>query len=246
MKIIITKDYEELSLRAFEVIKEVVANKPDAVLGLATGSTPLGLYANMIKDHRTAGTSYRGVRAVNLDEYAGLPPTNDQSYRYFMKHNLFDGIDIDPANTFIEDGLAADVQKECDRYDAILASLPRDVQVLGIGANGHIAFNEPGTPFDLTTHVVELTQNTIQMNSRFFASEADVPRKAFTMGPKSIMDAKRILILAVGSNKAEAVRGMVEGEVTEDLPASILQRHPDCILIADEQAASLLGKGGNK
>lgn len=240
MKIIITKDYEELSLRAFEIVKETVDRNPAAVLGLATGSTPLGLYANMIKDHRTAGTSYRRVRAVNLDEYAGLPPTNDQSYRYFMKHNLFDGIDIDPANTFIENGLAEDEAAECKRYDEVLASLPRDLQLLGIGANGHIAFNEPGTPFDFTTHVVELTQNTIQMNARFFASEKDVPRRAFTMGPKSIMEAKRILILAVGSNKAEAVRGLVEGEVTEDLPASILQRHPDCILIADEQAASLL------
>lgn len=242
MKVIITKDYEELSLRAFEIFKETIEANPAAVLGLATGSTPLGLYANMIEDHRTTGRSYRRVRAVNLDEYAGLPPTNDQSYRYFMKHNLFDGIDIDPENTFIENGLAVDEEAECKRYDEILASLPRDLQLLGIGANGHIAFNEPGTSFDLTTHVVELTKNTIQMNARFFASEAEVPRRAFTMGPKSIMEAKRVLILAVGRNKAEAVRGMVEGAVTEDLPASILQRHPDCILIADEQAASLLSR----
>ena len=242
MKIIITKDHEELSKQAFSVMIDVIRKKPDAVLGLATGSTPIGLYREMIKDHRENGTSYRAIRAVNLDEYVGLPPENDQSYRYFMRDNLFDHINILPENTNIENGIAKDLEAECARYDALLASLPRDIQLLGIGANGHIAFNEPNTPFDCTTHVVDLTANTIEMNSRFFERESDVPRRALTMGPKSIMDAKKILILAVGANKAEAVKGMVEGAVTPALPASILQRHPDCTLIADQAAAALLSK----
>ena len=242
MKIIIAKDYKQVSERAWEVMREVVYGKKDAVLGLATGSTPIGLYDKMAEDHRQNGTSYRLMRTVNLDEYAGLSPENDQSYRYFMNEHLFSRIDVDKQNTFIENGLAEDEAAECARYNAILAQLPRDIQVLGIGANGHIAFNEPGTPFDWETHTVALTQNTIQMNARFFKSESEVPRRAFTMGPKNIMDAKRILIIAVGANKAEAVRGMVEGAVTPDLPASILQRHPDCTLVADEAAASLLKK----
>ena len=240
MKIIVTKDQKELAVEAWQVMRSVLLQKEDAVLGLATGSTPIGLYDEMVADHLKNGTSYRRVRAVNLDEYVGLSPQNDQSYRYFMKKHLFDRIDIAPESTFIEDGLATDAEAECRRYDAVLSRLPRDIQLLGIGANGHIAFNEPGTPFDLTTHVVDLTQNTIQMNARFFEKESDVPRRAFTMGPKSIMDAKKILLLAVGENKAQAVAAAVQGPVTPDLPASILQRHPDCILIADEAAASLL------
>ena len=239
MKVIVTKTSEELAEKAFEVMRKVLTEKPDAVLGLATGSTPLGLYKRMVEDHKKNGTSYKLVRAVNLDEYAGLSPENDQSYRYFMRKNLFDEIDIDLANTHIENGLAADPAAECARYNALLRALPRDVQLLGIGANGHIAFNEPGTPFEEETHLVSLTENTIEMNSRFFASKEEVPRRAFTMGPKNIMDAKKILILATGKSKAEAVRAMLEGEVTTSLPASILQRHPNCILIADEEAAAL-------
>ena len=243
MKIIVTKDYEELSNKAAEIMIGVVRAKPDAVLGLATGSTPIGLYDKMAQDHLQNGTSYRLVRAVNLDEYAGLSPENDQSYRFFMRKNLFDRIDIDLANTHIENGLAQDEGAECARYNALLSDLPRDIQLLGIGANGHIAFNEPGTPFDQETHVVELTQNTIEMNARFFRNEDEVPRRAFTMGPKNIMEAKRVLILAVGRNKAQAVRDMVKGKVTPSLPASILQIHPDCTLIADREAASLIIEG---
>jgi len=242
MNIIITKDYKELSSKAADIMISVVRENPNAVLGLATGSTPIGLYEKMSEDHRSNGTSYAAVKAMNLDEYAGLAPTNDQSYRYFMKTNLFDHIDIAPSNTYIENGLATDEQAECARYNALLATLPRDIQLLGIGANGHIAFNEPGTPFDMETHVVALTENTIQMNARFFKSIDEVPRRAFTMGPKNIMDAKKILILAVGANKAEAVRGLVKGEVTPDLPASVLQLHPDCTLIADAAAAALITK----
>ena len=242
MKIIITKNKEELADKAFEVMRGVLAEKEDAVLGLATGSTPLGLYQRMVKDHLEKGTSYQKARAVNLDEYAGLAGDDPQSYRYFMRENLFAHIDIDPANTHIENGLAEDAEAECARYNALLHALPRDIQLLGIGENGHIAFNEPGTPFDMETHVVDLTENTIAANARFFESESEVPRRAFTMGPRNIMEAKKVLLLAVGRNKAQAVKATVEGPITPMVPASILQTHPDCILIADEEAASLLSK----
>ena len=240
MKVIVAENYEEMSRKAFEVMAEVVKNNPRAVLGLATGSTPIGLYKNMIEDHEKNGTSYREIKTVNLDEYAGLDYSSDQSYVYFMRHNLFDHIDIDLKNTNIENGKAADRAAECARYNALLDELPRDIQVLGIGSNGHIAFNEPGTPFGSGTHIVDLTESTIKDNSRMFASIDEVPRQAFTMGLKNIMQSKKILILANGANKAKAVYGLVKGEVTENVPASILQLHPDCTLVCDKAAASLL------
>ena len=240
MKVIVAENYEEMSRKAFEVMAEVVKNNPRAVLGLATGSTPIGLYKNMIEDHEKNGTSYREIKTVNLDEYAGLDYSSDQSYVYFMRHNLFDHIDIDLKNTNIENGKAADRAAECARYNALLDELPRDIQVLGIGSNGHIAFNEPGTPFGSVTHIVDLTESTIKDNSRMFASIDEVPRQAFTMGLKNIMQSKKILILANGANKAKAVYGLVKGEVTENVPASILQPHPDCTLVCDKAAASLL------
>ena len=240
MKVIVAENYEEMSRKAFEVMAEVVKNNPRAVLGLATGSTPIGLYKNMIEDHEKNGTSYREIKTVNLDEYAGLDYSSDQSYVYFMRHNLFDHIDIDLKNTNIENGKAADRAEECARYNALLDELPRDIQVLGIGSNGHIAFNEPGTPFGSVTHIVDLTESTIKDNSRMFASIDEVPRQAFTMGLKNIMQSKKILILANGANKAKAVYGLVKGEVTEKVPASILQLHPDCTLVCDKAAASLL------
>ncbi|MDY4187004.1 MAG: glucosamine-6-phosphate deaminase [Candidatus Borkfalkiaceae bacterium] len=240
MKVIIAKDYDEMSKKAFDVMSDVVKANPNAVIGLATGSTPIGLYKNMIKDHEENGTSYKNVKTVNLDEYAGLDYSSDQSYVYFMRHNLFDHIDVDLKNTNIENGKAADRQAECARYNALLDTLQQDIQVLGIGSNGHIAFNEPGTPFGSETHIVDLTESTIKDNSRLFERIEDVPRQAFTMGLKNIMHAKKILILANGANKAKAVYGLVKGEVTENVPASILQLHPDCILICDEAAASLI------
>ncbi len=240
MKVIVVKDYEEMSLKAFEVMADVVKNKPNAVLGLATGSTPIGLYKNMIKDHKENGTSYKNIKTVNLDEYAGLDYSSDQSYVYFMRSNLFDHIDIDLKNTNIENGKATDRQAECDRYNKLLEEMQQDIQVLGIGSNGHIAFNEPGTPFGSVTHIVDLAESTIKDNSRMFASIDEVPRQAFTMGLKNIMNAKKVLILANGANKAKAVYGLVKGEVTENLPASVLQLHPDVVVIADESAASLL------
>ena len=240
MKVIIAKNYEEMSAKAFEVMKGVLDEKPNAIIGLATGSTPIGLYKNMIKDHKDNGRSYKAVKTVNLDEYAGLDYSSDQSYAYFMRDNLFDHIDIDLKNTNIENGKATDRQAECDRYNALLDKMQQDIQVLGIGSNGHIAFNEPGTPFGSVTHIVDLTESTIKDNLRLFKSIDEVPRQAFTMGLKNIMNAKKILILANGANKAKAVYGLVKGEITESLPASILQLHPDCTLVVDEPAASLL------
>lgn len=240
MKIIITKDYEELSAKAAEILLGVVEQNPRAVLGLATGTTPLGLYARMIADHRENGTDYSQIRTVNLDEYKGLPKTHGQSYAYFMRKNLFDGLGIKPGQTNIEDGSAEDDKAECARYDALLEALPRDIQLLGLGSNGHIAFNEPGTPFGSGTHVVALAESTVRDNARLFQDISEVPRQAFTMGIRQIMQAKKILLLASGANKAEAVYKMVKGEVTEKVPASVLQLHPDCILIADEAAGGKL------
>ena len=239
MKVIVAKDYEQMSDKAFEVMKEVVVSNPNAVLGLATGTTPIGLYKRMIEDCKQ-GTSYKNIKTVNLDEYKGLDVNSDQSYVYFMRDNLFNHIDIDLNNTNIENGKAENAEEECARYNALLDVLQQDIQLLGLGSNGHIAFNEPGTPFGSVTHVVDLQESTIKDNARLFNDISEVPRQAFTMGLKNIMNAKKILILASGANKAKAVYGMIHGEVTESLPASVLQLHPDCTLIIDEAAASLL------
>ena len=241
MKIIVTKDYDNMSKAAFEIVKDVVVNNPNAVLGLATGTTPLGLYREMVRDYIRRGTSYKNVRTVNLDEYEGLDGNDPQSYRYFMDKNLFEKIDIDRKNTHLFDGTAKDASAECARFNRLLAELPQDLQILGIGSNGHIAFNEPGTPFESETHVVTLAESTVRDNARLFAREEDVPRRAFTMGLKNIMKAKKIVVLASGENKARAILGLVKGEITEGLPASILRLHSDCTLIIDEAAAKLLG-----
>ena len=236
MKIIKVKNYEEMSVEALKVILEVVKSNPNAVLGLATGSTPLGLYEKMAEDHRENGTSYANCRAVNLDEYVGLDINSDQSYVYFMRENLFKHIDIKLENTHIENGKAENKEAECDRYNKLLDELRQDIQVLGIGSNGHIAFNEPGTPFDSVTHIVDLAESTIKDNSRLFNSIDEVPRQAFTMGLSNIMNAKKILILANGAGKAYAVSELVNGEIREEVPATILRNHPDCTLICDEAA----------
>lgn len=240
MKIIIAKDYEELSTKAFEIMKGVVKSNPYAVLGLATGTTPLGLYRHMIEDHKAHGTSYQHIRTVNLDEYKGLSKSHAQSYAYFMRENLFRHLDIEESNTYIENGTAISEEEECARYNKMLSEMPRDIQLLGLGSNGHIAFNEPFTPFGSETHVVDLTENTIKDNARLFSDISEVPSKALTMGIKQIMQAKQILILASGKNKAEAVYKTVCGKVTEEVPASVLQLHSNCILIADKEAAKLL------
>ena len=240
MKVIVTENYQEMSQKAAEIIIGIVKNNPNAILGLATGSSPIGTYQNMIKDHKENGTSYKSVKTVNLDEYVGLTADHDQSYAYFMRTNLFDSIDIDLANTNLPCGSAPDAKAECDRYNALLATMQQDVQVLGLGSNGHIGFNEPGTPLDSVTHLVDLTENTIKDNSRLFASIDEVPRQALSMGIKNIMNSKAIIMVVSGKNKAEAVRGMVKGEVTPALPASVLQLHPFVTLVCDKEAASLL------
>ncbi|MBR6702957.1 MAG: glucosamine-6-phosphate deaminase [Clostridia bacterium] len=240
MKVIITENYEEMSKKASEILVSIVKNNPNAILGLATGSSPIGTYQNMIKDHKENGTSYKNVHTVNLDEYVGLTADHDQSYAYFMRTNLFYGLDIDLKNTNLPCGSAKDLQAECDRYNALLENYKQDVQVLGLGSNGHIGFNEPNTPFDSVTHLVDLTENTIKDNSRLFASIDEVPRQALSMGIKNIMNAKSILMVVSGKNKAEAVKGMVKGEITPALPASVLQLHPFVTVICDKEAGSLL------
>ena len=240
MKIIIAKDYDEGSRISADIMSEMVANKPDCVLGLATGSTPIGMYEYMAKDYKEKGVSYANVKTVNLDEYVGLDANHDQSYAYFMNYNLFSKIDIDKANTNLPSGVALDSKAECDRYNKLLATLVPDIQVLGLGSNGHIGFNEPGTPFNSVTQLVNLTESTIKDNSRLFANVDEVPKQAFSMGISNIMSAKKILMMAYGKNKAKAVKGMIEGEVTPALPASVLQMHADVTVVLDPDSASLL------
>jgi len=238
-EIIKVKNYDEMSDRAFELIKEIVTTKPDCVLGLATGSTPLGLYKLMVEDHEQNGTSYRGVTTVNLDEYVGLPEGHPESYRYYMEQNVFSKIDIPAENTYLpEDG--EDPTEQCEKYETILDRLGVDLQVLGIGSNGHIGFNEPGTSFDSQTRVVDLDESTRRDNSRFFNSIDEVPKQALTMGIASILKAKKIVLLASGANKADAIAAMVNGPQTPDVPASALQSHPNVIVIVDEAAAQSL------
>lgn len=239
MRIYREKDYNAMSRRAAAVIAAQVVSKPDCVLGLATGSTPIGAYKQLIEWHKQGDLSFSEVRSVNLDEYFGLAPTHDQSYRYFMQTNLFDHVDIVPENTNVPNGLAQDAAAECARYEQVVAGLGyADLQLLGMGRNGHIGFNEPCDEFPVATHLVDLTQSTIDANARFFASANDVPRQALTMGVGTIMRARSILVVVSGADKAEAVRKTVMGPVTPEVPASILQLHPNVTLIGDEAAHS--------
>lgn len=238
MEIIICKDYAEVSAKAYEVMKQVVTSKERAVLGLATGSSPIGLYENMIEGHKKDGVSYASVVSFNLDEYVGIDRHHEQSYFTFMHENLFKGIDIKEENVNVPYGNTA---KECDEYEAAMEGYHVDVQVLGIGSNGHIGFNEPGTPFTSTTHIVDLQETTIQDNARFFNDDVNqVPKQAISMGIATIMKAGKILLIASGANKADAVAGLVNGPLTETLPASILQNHKDVVVIVDEAAAAKL------
>jgi glucosamine-6-phosphate deaminase len=240
MKLLVGKNYEEVSEIAYGYLKETLESTEQPVLGLATGSSPIGLYKNMIEDYEKNGISYKNVKTFNLDEYFGLPQTHDQSYYYFMNENLFSHIDIDLENTDIPSGHEDNPQKECDEYNHKLNSTEVDIQVLGIGTNGHIGFNEPGTPFEQETHVIELDEQTRIDNARFFDSIEEVPTHAITMGIKNILKAKKILLIATGEKKAEAIYKMFEEEPTTDLPASALQYHPNVYVVCDEEAASLL------
>lgn len=242
MKVIRVKDYQELGKKAAAIIIEHVKAKPDAVLGLATGSTPQTTYRELIRDHKENGTSYRQVTTVNLDEYIGLSPEDPNSYHYFMKKELFDAIDIAKENTHLPNGEAADLEAECRRYDDLIRSVGGiDLQLLGIGRNGHIGFNEPGTSFQTRTHVVELAEDTRKANARFFPSLDAVPTSAITMGIQNILESKRILLLASGPAKAEAMARLLnQREITEAFPASCLHLHDDVTVIADEAALSLV------
>ena len=245
MKIYCTENYEAMSRKAAAIMAAQVIAKPDSILGLATGSSPVGLYQNLAAGCAAGDLDFSKITTVNLDEYAGLDGEHDQSYRYFMNNNLFYHINVDLAKTNVPNGKAPDPEAECRRYEQLLKDLgPADIQLLGMGRNGHIGFNEPDDVFVADTHVVELTESTIDANARFFASRDEVPKKALTMGVGAIMRAKKILIVVSGADKAEAVKASFAGPITPRVPASILQLHPDVVLVGDKAAlAGLLETG---
>jgi glucosamine-6-phosphate deaminase len=241
MHLEIVKDYETLSKRAAYILASQIILKPASVLGLATGSTPVGTYRELVKIYNEGLISFSRVITINLDEYYGLDKDDEQSYHYFMREHLFNHVDIKDENINIPDGKAVDVEAECRRYENIIEAVGGiDLQLLGIGQNGHIGFNEPGEHFEALTHLVDLTENTIKANARFFSSPEEVPTQAISMGIKSIMGAKKILLLASGEKKAGAVYKMLKGKITPQVPASVLQMHPDVVVLVDEGAASLL------
>ena len=235
MRFIKVDTYEELSRKAANLISAQVLSKPDCVLGLATGSSPVGAYKVLIERCAKGDLDFSEVTTVNLDEYVGLVGTNDQSYRYFMNKNLFDHINIDKNKTFVPNGLAEDYNAECEEYDARVKALGGiDLQLLGIGFDGHIGFNEPDSCFTKSTHVVDLHESTIQANARFFENEADVPRQAVTMGMMCIMQARKVVLIANGAGKKDIVEKAFFGPITPEVPASILQLHPDLTVIYSE------------
>ena len=239
MQIYKATDYKDMSRKAANIISAQVIMKPNCVLGLATGSTPIGTYQQLIEWYKKGDLDFSDVTTVNLDEYKGLPRTNDQSYYYFMHQNLFDQVNINPENTHLPNGMEPNSEKECARYESLIHSLGGvDLQLLGLGHNGHIGFNEPGEAFEKETHCVDLQERTIEANKRFFASADDVPKQAYTMGIKTIMQAKNILVIVSGEDKADIVAKAFFGPVTPAVPASILQMHNDVTLVGDEAALS--------
>ena len=241
MRLIVTKNYEEISKVAAKEMAEYIKRNPEIVLGLATGGTPVGMYKELIRMYNEGELDFSKVTSINLDEYVGLSGDHDQSYRYFMNTNLFNHINIDKNNTFVPNGLAENVEEECMAYDSRIQDMGGiDLQLLGLGANGHIGFNEPGEALSVGTHLTDLKESTIEANARFFDSIDDVPRKAITMGLGGIMKAKKIMVIASGEGKAEVVKAMMSGKITTEIPATMLQMHRDVILIVDEDAAKLL------
>lgn len=241
MKIIYARDYAGMSRKAANILSAQVILKPDSVLGLATGSSPVGIYKQLIEWYKKGDLDFSACRAVNLDEYAGLSADNPQSYAYFMRDNLFDHINIKPENLHIPCGTNPDTRAECRRYNEVIRALGGiDMQLLGIGHNGHIGFNEPEVAFEKETHYVRLTSRTIEANTRFFDRAGDVPTHAFTMGIKSIMSARKILLVASGKGKAEILHRMIFGPIVPAVPASILQLHNDLTVVADEEALGLV------
>jgi glucosamine-6-phosphate deaminase len=240
MKIIKAKDYEDMSRKAANIMSAQVILKPNCVLGLATGTTPIGAYTQLAKWYEKGDVDFAEVSTYNLDEYRGLTYDDPQSYHYFMNENFFSHINIDPANTHVPDGSNPDAAAACAEYDKMVAAAGYpDLQLLGLGNNGHIGFNEPDDHFSCGTHCVDLTESTIKANSRLFEREEDVPRQAYTMGVQTIMYARMILMIVSGANKAQAVHDMCFGPVTPECPASILQLHTNCVVVADEDALSL-------
>ena len=243
MRIYREKDYSAMSRRAANILSAQIILKPDSVLGLATGSTPIGTYQNLVSSYKSGDLDFSSVTSVNLDEYKGLNRDNDQSYYYFMHDNLFNHVNIRPEATYLPDGTEADTRKACSDYEDLIKSLGGvDIQLLGLGHNGHIGFNEPSDFFEKETHCVDLQESTIEANKRFFASADDVPKQAYTMGIQTIMRAKKILILVSGEEKADIVSKAFFGPVTPLVPASVLQLHSDVILIGDEAALSKIVK----
>lgn len=243
MKLIVVNNYEELSKVAAKEFSKVIKEKENAVLGLATGGSPVGMYKELIKMYEKKELNFSKITTVNLDEYIGLNPEHNQSYRYFMNNNLFNHINIDKSNTFVPNGLAEDLEAQCKEYDQKISELGGiDIQLLGVGNNGHIAFNEPNNELSSGTHIISLTDNTIEANARFFDNIDDVPRKAITMGVGGIMKAKKIILIASGESKAEAIKGIFSGKITTANPATMLQMHRDVTVIVDEAAAKLINK----
>ena len=241
MQIYRAKDYHDMSRKATNIISAQVIMKPSCVLGLATGSTPIGTYRQLIEWYEKGDLDFAHVTSVNLDEYKGLSGDNDQSYRYFMNHNFFSHINIPMERTFVPNGLEKDSDAACAAYNEIIRSCGGiDLQLLGLGHNGHIGFNEPGEAFEKETHCVDLTESTIEANKRFFEKEEDVPRQAYTMGIKNIMQARKILLVVSGEDKADILAQVLEGPITPQVPASILQLHNDVTVVADEAALSKL------
>lgn len=243
MRIYVTENYQEMSRQAANILSAQIILKPYCVLGLATGSSPIGTYDQLVEWYKKGDLDFSEVKTVNLDEYKGLTKDNDQSYYYFMHHHLFDRVNINLDNTNVPDGTEPDSDKECARYEELIRSMGGvDIQLLGIGHNGHIGFNEPDSVFAKTTHCVDLTESTIEANKRFFASADDVPRQAYTMGIGTIMKAKKILLIVSGEDKAEILAKAFYGPITPEVPASILQLHDDVILVADKAAMSKMPK----
>lgn len=241
MKICRAKNYQDMSRKAANIISAQIIMKPNCVLGLATGSSPVGTYQQLIERYNIGDLDFSQVSSINLDEYKGLGPDSDQSYRYFMNTNLFNHVNIDKARTYVPNGLEPDSQKACDAHNQIIAqSGGIDLQLLGLGHNGHIGFNEPAEEFPNATHCVDLTESTIAANTRFFDSADDVPRQAYTMGIGNIMQARKIVVVVSGADKAAILKEVITGPVTPAVPASILQLHADVTIIADEAALSVL------
>ena len=242
MKIIRAKDYNDMSRKAANIISAQIIMKPDCVIGLATGSTPIGTYDQLVEWYKKGDLDFSQVTTINLDEYRGVTRDDPHSYYYFMREKLFSRVNIDPEQTHIPDGMDEDAEHACKTYDAIIRLCGGiDLQLLGLGHNGHIGFNEPGTAFEAETHLVNLTETTKKANQRFFENDRNVPSQAYTMGIKSIMQAKKIVVVVSGRDKAQALHAAVEGPITPSIQASVLQLHNDVIIVADEEACELLG-----